>query len=157
MKIKVLAGALVASAALTGCASIFAGGPAKIDITSTPGDAAVTITNADGAVVFNGTTPTTAELARSRGFFSAERYTVTIEKPGVGSETVQLSSTANGWTFGNLLLGGIIGIVIDGTTGAIFAYTPKDIDVTLGQSASLDVKSMDMLSDEERETLVPIS
>ena len=62
MKIKVLAGALVASAALTGCASIFAGGPAKIDITSTPGDAAVTITNADGAVVFNGTTPTTAEL-----------------------------------------------------------------------------------------------
>lgn len=141
----------------TGCASIFAGGPQKIDISSTPDGAAVTITDKGGAVVFNGTTPTTAELARSDGFFSAQRYTVNIAKDGAGSETVVLNSTANGWTFGNILLGGIIGIVIDGATGAIFAYTPKDIDVTLGETADLQVVPLESLSDEERDTLIPLA
>lgn len=157
MKLKTLLIAACAATLTTGCASIFSGGPQDIGINSTPDGAAVTITDKRGTVVFNGTTPATAELARSDGFFSAQRYTVKIDKQGFGSETVELRSTANGWTFGNLLLGGVIGIVIDGATGAIFSYRPKDIDVTLGSTAELKIVPLESLTDEERKSMVPIA
>lgn len=155
---KTICGVILAASMTTACASIFSGSNQTIDINSTPDGAAVTIVNKTGEVVFNGTTPTEAQLARSSGAFSSEQYTVTIEKPGVGTETVVVKSTVNGWFIGNIILGGVVGMVVDGATGAMFSYTPSDVDVTLGGgTASLSVTTMDMLSDEERETLVPIS
>lgn len=151
-----IAATVSAVAMLAGCATIFTGANQDIDIASSPDGATVTIVNSGGATVFSGVTPTEAQLARGEGFFDAEKYTVTISKEGYPEQTVYLNSTANGWTFANLILGGVVGILIDGATGAIYSYKPKDINVTLGTEASLEIRTVDQLSELERQSLTPI-
>lgn len=135
---------------------MFTGANQDIDINSSPEGATVTIVNSSGATVFTGTTPAEAELARSEGFFDAEKYTVTVSKDGYPDQTVTLNSTANGWTFANLILDGVVGILIDGATGAIYSYKPNDINVTLGETASLEIRTVDQLSELELQSLTPI-
>lgn len=152
--------ALLAAATMTsGCASIASGGDQKVAFSSNPSDARVTVTDRNGSVVFSGATPAEAQLRRGAGFFKAQSYTVKFEKAGYKTQEVILSSTANGWVFGNLFIGGLIGLVIDGATGAIFGVTPGDVSVSLkdGGSADLSIRMLDQLTPEERATLVPIS
>ena len=48
--------------------------------------------------------------------------------------TVRLRSTSNGWVFGNVLLGGIMGLLIDYGTGAAYTLTPDNVDAHLDTS-----------------------
>lgn len=157
MRVVSMLAAVSAVALLGGCATIFTGSNQDLTVNSTPDGANVTIVDGDGTVVFSGTTPAEVEIERGDGFFKSHDYIVTIEKAGLPAETINLKSKANGWTFGNIVLGGIPGILIDGATGAIYRYDPNEINVTLGQEATLRVGSPSDLTESERETLVPIS
>jgi len=76
-----------------------------------------------------GTTPATFKVSRKGGF------TVTIEKEGYESVTVQVISQIAGagaaGMAGNVVLGGLIGAAVDAGTGATKQIKPNPISVTL--------------------------
>ena len=97
--------------ALSGCASIFNGKTQSVVVNSAPDGATVTITNRAGEKVHTGTTPVTVSLNRGAGYFKSEDYKITIRKEGFSDKQLTLTSSLSGWYFGNLLLGGVIGMV----------------------------------------------
>lgn len=42
----------------------------------------------------------------------------------------------DGWLFGNLLFGGIIGIIIDFANGSAYKLTPAEVDVVFGETGA---------------------
>jgi len=118
-----------------GCASIVSKSNWPIYVRSTPEQADVTITDVkEGKKIFQGKTPTTVTLSSKQGYFSGKYYTVDITKEGFETRTVQITSPLNGWYIGNIIFGGLIGIlIVDPLTGAMWTLSPKEIDVTLSK------------------------
>jgi hypothetical protein len=93
----------------------------------------VKVTSSEGKQVHSGTTPTTATLSTSRGFFRGETYTVQFSKTGCPSHTVTLDARISGWYFGNFVIGGLVGmLIVDPITGSMW---------TLDDTISVDLKA----------------
>jgi hypothetical protein len=124
--------ACVLSILSSGCASVISGREADIAIKSNPPRAHVMIQNEKGETVATSTTPTKISLKRSNGIFKkAPRYAAVIQKPGYQTAKVKIDPKLNPWVFGNIALGGVIGLAADSATGAIWNYAPNDIDQSL--------------------------
>jgi hypothetical protein len=137
---------LLASAALLtgGCASIVHGGDRKITIATQPTAAKATITKLNGDVVSVSTTPCTVSLDPKRGYFKGQTFTLKLELPGYQTAQVELHSTVSGWYFGNLLLGGVIGMLaVDPVTGAMWNIQPDKIDQSLTASQASLIRNRD--------------
>lgn len=123
-----------------GCASILGGGGREpVLINSIPSGTHVEIVDGKGTVVHNGVTPMTVTLKRGAGYFKPGVYTVrttgtasTFRPVGVanaGRRQAQFKGRLNGWYFGNLLFGGLIGMLaVDPATGAMWDL-PNDFNV----------------------------
>src|SRR5687768_10364969 len=99
----------------SGCASIVSGTRQTVTIKSNPEGAQATFYNKKGETIASQPTPCTVLLKRSGS------YTLKIEKPEYAPFETKMTRTINGWYFGNVVLGGLIGIVIvDPITGAMF-------------------------------------
>jgi len=117
---------------LSGCASIMSGTRKNISINSEPPGAHVVVTDRKNREVASLTTPCVANLKRSDGFYVGASYTATIEKPGYQSQQVKIEPTFNPWVLGNVVAGGLVGIlIIDPATGACFQLTPEQIHAQL--------------------------
>ena len=126
MKVGTVLACAVAALAASGCATIVAKSSQEITITSVPEGAAVKINNKGGAAVHSGNTPLTVTLKKGRGYFKAERYTVHISKDGYHARDITVEGQVNGWYFGNVLFGGLIGLLaVDPATGAMYTLKPK--------------------------------
>lgn len=113
-----------------GCATIICGTTKAVNISSNPPEAKYQIqhvTSNQQRIVKIGTTPDRVILNRRASF--GGYYTVTFEKIGYLRQTAKVETGVNGWFFGNILFGGIPGMVIDGLDGAI--EDPKDVFVIL--------------------------
>lgn len=114
---------------LSGCATIISGSNQKVAIKSTE-NSVVTITNTHNTIVYKGKTPTSVRLPAGDGYFTGSTYYVTMtdsndEKIGYSV----IDSSINKWYFGNIILGGLIGMVIvDPLTGAMWEL-PKEITI----------------------------
>lgn len=116
----------------SGCASVISGREADIAIKSNPPRAHVMIQNEKGETVATSTTPTKISLKRSNGIFrKAPRYSAVFHKPGYQTAKVNINPKLNPWVFGNIALGGVIGLAADSATGAIWNYAPNDINQSL--------------------------
>jgi len=160
MKKAILIGTLIAG--LSGCSSIVSQSEYAVVIASNPDAANFTVVNKTGQQVHSGVTPATVTLKSSSGYFKGEAYTVTFKKEGYSEKTFTMTSTVDGWYFGNILFGGLIGmLIVDPATGAMYNL-PKRVDVSLDQSVSMRQKdqitiaSIETLSREERDQLVKI-
>jgi len=123
---------LGACAALTGCATIFHGGPRAVPIASTPPGAKVSIYDRSNTLVMTNTTPFVAQLPMKAGYFKAQNYRLVFEQPGYATSEVTLGSSISGWYFGNILLGGLLGmVVVDPLTGAMYNVAPEKVDQVL--------------------------
>lgn len=123
---------LAACLLLTSCASIVSKTRYPISINSTPSEAKITITDKKGIEVFKGNTPATLKLNSGAGFFSKARYQVTFEKDGYQAKTVPVDFKLDGWYFGNILVGGVIGmLIIDPATGAMYKLDTEFLNETL--------------------------
>lgn len=123
---------LAACLLLTSCASIVSKSRYPISINSTPSEAKITITDKKGVEVFKGNTPATLKLNSGAGFFSKARYQVKFEKDGYQSKTVPVDFKLDGWYFGNILVGGAIGmLIIDPATGAMYKLETEFLNETL--------------------------
>ena len=112
-----------------GCATIISGTTQDISITSIPEGSDVKVEQLKGAessLVWQGKTPSTASLKRKNS------YLVTISHDGFQKSEVPVEyGSTNGWAWGNLLIGGIIGIIVDGISGASINLKPEKISESL--------------------------
>lgn len=123
---------LAACFLLSSCASIVSKSRYPISINSTPSEARITITDKKGVEVFTGNTPATLKLNSGAGFFSKARYQVKFEKNGYQAKTVPIDFKLDGWYFGNILVGGAIGmLIIDPATGAMYKLDTEFLNETL--------------------------
>lgn len=114
---------------LTGCASIIHGSRQDVRVVSEPSGAVVRVNLNNQAT----TTPGVLTLNRKE-----VGYVLTFEKEGYKPVEVSLRRTVDGWMFGNIVFGGLIGLVIDFASGSAYKLTPSDVEATLGeQTASL--------------------
>ena len=116
----------------TGCATVTSGRYAEVSIKSNPEGARVDVRNEEGETVVTSKTPATVQLKRSNGIFrKAPRYTATIQKPGFQPTRVAINPKVNPWIVGNLALGGVAGFGADYATGAMWRYSPNQIEKKL--------------------------
>lgn len=113
--------------ALTGCASVMSGRHADVAFDSYPSNAHVVIRDKVGREVASLNTPGVVSLKRNRRFFMPARYTATIEAPGYQTAQVPIRSTINPWIVGNVVVGGIPGLIVDNATGA--AWKPRQSQI----------------------------
>ena len=137
MKTKILS-LLIVPLIFTGCASIFDGGSKSVQINSNPQGAKVTISNQEGKTLFVKTTPALVTLDRSSGYFRGEDYELVFEAPGYKPYETHVVSTIDGWYFGNILLGGLVGmLIVDPMTGDMYTLSPMDVNCNLAPSPVL--------------------
>ncbi|WP_407478317.1 PEGA domain-containing protein [Elizabethkingia meningoseptica] len=118
----------------TSCATIVSGSKQTVNFTSTPSEATVLI---DGVEV--GKTPFETKLERK------SVHSVVIKLDGYQPYETKLTKQFNAWYLGNILFGGIIGLVVDPITGAIYNLTPKQVNAQLAQGTAFK-KSKDGIS-----------
>jgi hypothetical protein len=143
----------VAGLSGTSCASIISGSSYPVDFNSSPQGAELTIENRDGRVVFLGRTPVTVELESSAGYMRAENYRVTYRQPGAEPVTTRINATINGWYFGNLFLGGLIGmLLVDPLTGAMYQIPAGSEIVSVSAAPPLRAPEAPLRAPEVSET-----
>lgn len=126
---------LILLAALCGgCASIISDRTYRVSITSSPGRAAFIVKDDRGRQVAAGTTPSTVILRASDGYFSPASYVVNFSLPGHAPSSVPIAGGIDGWYFGNVLFGGLIGFLfVDPLTGAMWDL-PSEASASLSPS-----------------------
>lgn len=109
----------------TSCATITRGVHEKLSVLSEPSGANVVLSSGE-----KGVTPTKFVMSR-RG----DKFTVTVSKPGYIPQTVKVeskaSATGEAALAGNAVVGGIIGIAVDATSGAYNSLYPNPVSVRL--------------------------
>lgn len=147
----------------TGCASIVSESQYAVAINSTPDNANFVVTNSSGIKVQQGTTPSTVTLNAGAGYFKKARYTITVSKEGYADTQYTLVSSVDGWYWGNILFGGIIGmLIVDPNTGAMYKL-PGNINIGLNQQVantdkqSLIIATLDSLNAEQKAQLIKVN
>ncbi len=149
-----------------GCASIVSKSEWPIRIASSPEQADVTITDVtDGKKIFTGKTPTTVTLSSRGGYFKGKTYKVDLSKDDYVPQSIEIKSAMNGWYIGNILFGGLIGLlIVDPATGAMWSLDPKDVNLILekkiaavpSDQKSLSVVSLKDVPDDLRDKMIKI-
>ncbi len=151
---------------LTGCASIVSSSSWPLTVKTNPVGANLQITNRHGISVFNGQTPATILLKSGSGFFTSESYTLKLTVDGYVEKTIPVNCTLNGWYLGNIIFGGLIGIlIVDPATGAMYKLETNYIDENLekisngstsNKEQTLKIMSINDISQGMRDHLVSI-
>lgn len=153
-----------ALAILSGCASIISDSQYPVSISSTPAGANFEVRNRAGQVIHSGTTPGSVTLKSGAGYFKGEVYTIAFRKEGFTAEQTTLNTSLDGWYWGNILFGGLIGMLaVDPATGAMYKL-PEDTAATLAPltadakaADSLTLMTLDQVPEHLREQLIPIN
>jgi hypothetical protein len=133
-RIFMKSGALILTCAvlLSSCATIVSKTSYPVYIRTSPAGAKISITDKRGNEVYKGTSPSTVTLKTGAGFFSKAEYKVKLSSAGFSEKIVPINYKINGWYFGNLLIGGAIGmLIIDPATGAMWKIQDPVIDEIL--------------------------
>lgn len=113
--------------AFNGCATIVSGKSQDITVRSTPPGADILI---DGTVA--GTTPMVVNLVRKK------RHEIQLKKAGYSDVSRATTRGFNWWFLGNLIFGGIIGLIVDPITGSMFSVKPEEIHVEFEKEKELE-------------------
>ena len=147
---------------VTACCSIVSKSQYPETVYSNPPGANFTIKKANGLAMSTGVTPATLVLNSSDGYFKPAKYIVEFTRKGA-TQSIPLNASINGWYFGNLLFGGIIGLlIVDPATGAMWKLEDTAI-ATFNQTAdagrghALRVCTIDQLPLAMRSHLVSIN
>lgn len=115
--------------ALNSCATIFGSATYPVSFNTTPEGAIITIVNRFNRTVFEGTSPTVVTLKSQASYMTKEEYKITIAKTGYDTKTFYIYPQLDGWYIGNILLGGLIGmLIVDPISGAMFKIAETDLN-----------------------------
>lgn len=104
--------------ALTGCATIMDGGPEAINLMTSNGQKVQAQLNSKQFGTQQITLPTFITIPKSCSDITLQ----VIEDEKVNQSNAIISSSVNPWILGNIILGGIPGILIDGAAGNMCTY-----------------------------------
>jgi len=124
---------------LSGCASIMTGSSQQVTFNSNPEGSTV---NVGGRPL--GKTPLTTSLKRKTG------QAIVFEKEGYKPVSMELETRTNGWFWGNILIGGLVGSTTDGLSGAVNEYSPSQYLVTLQPDGSGRIETQTSLSEKQK-------
>lgn len=125
---KKLLALLAVALLLSGCATLFTGTDANVKVNADPNTASVVIKSQAGQVVYEGVVPATVKLPKKN------TYTVEITQAGYKTQTVYIAQSVTGWFWGNICIGGVIGMLIDWGTGGMWDLNPTQIDAKLAMA-----------------------
>ena len=149
----VVCGLLVSwTLSFTGCATILANKHRPVKIDNKFGRTYFSITDHQQRVVHEGITPQEVTLKAKRAPFLPAKYYVDFIGENNRTERQELEPGMEPWTVGNLLVGGLVGLTVDGATGAIYKL-PKEVmghipseygvtDVTRGAQLAAGAKNI---------------
>lgn len=101
---------------IQGCGTIIQGTTQQMGISSNPSNANVTINGQS-----KGVTPMIVDLKRK------DSHMIRIDLEGYQTYETVLTRKTSGWVWGNIVFGGLIGLVIDATAGGMYKLTPEQI------------------------------
>lgn len=122
-----LAAVSVAAMNLTGCATVLNGTNQPVAFNSEPSGAVIELVSGQSC-----TTPCEYEMKRGKD------ASVTFTQAGYEPVTVYIQSRTGGSTFGNILAGGVIGGVVDGSNGASNHLYPNPVYVRMVPTGSTE-------------------
>jgi hypothetical protein len=124
MRLVTIGSLAAACVLLSACATVTRGTRQTFKIESSPTEAKVELSNGETCV-----TPCMLKLKRRPGF------SATFTKDGFETKTVKVDSEIHGGGVaagaGNIIAGGIIGGIVDGSNGSLDSLTPNPLTVTL--------------------------
>jgi PEGA domain len=124
MKTLQVGAAIAVALSLSACATVTRGTKQKFTVTSEPPGADVRLTTGETC-----TTPCTLKLKRKNEFV------VTVSKPGYQSVDMPVRGRMRGGgvagAAGNVLIGGIVGGIVDGSNGSLLDLRPNPLALTL--------------------------
>ncbi len=127
--LTLIAGTLALAA--SGCASIVSESNYPVRIDSYPQGATFAVRNENFDIVCTGTTPKTVFLESDSGFFKKAKYNIFFSLDGRENTTVDFNASIDPWYFGNILFGGLVGmLIVDPATGAMWELE-KSVTVNL--------------------------
>jgi|SRR5665213_916994 len=116
MKVISIAAIAALGVALSGCATIIKGSSQSIAITTPPvSGATCVLSSKEGS--WTVITPGVATVSKTK-----DDMQVRCTKTGYQDGIATIPSNFQGWTLGNVLLGGLIGFGVDAATGAMNEY-----------------------------------
>lgn len=114
---------------ITSCATIISGSRQVVEIKSEPTSARVYINEVE-----IGNTPIKENLKRN------QEYSLILKLDGYETYETKLEKKFNGWYIGNIVFGGLVGIIIDPITGAIHKLKPEEIDCNPKNGTTYETK-----------------
>lgn len=116
------------AATLSGCATIVAGGGiTHMNIATNPSGAKVTIKGLGNNENFEKSTPFSLDMSKNSD------YEFQFAMQGYKSDTIVVRRTVSGWFWGNLFIGGIIGMAIDYGTGNMWDHSSNNLNIDLSK------------------------
>ena len=125
---------LIAPLAMLGaCATLVNGTTQTVTVSTTPAAASCTLDRMGARVGAISATPGSVRLDKSKNDLA-----VTCSKDGFQTATVSHAPSFSGATFGNIIAGGVVGVIVNAASGANYSY-PDDIrmDMAANPGASL--------------------
>ena len=137
-----------AAAAVGGCATLTTSSSQTVSLTTEPAGAVCTFRREGQVIGIVNPTPGSLSVSKSHAPID-----VACVKEGYLDAAGTVGSKFQPMTFGNILFGGLIGIVVDATSGATAEYEPQ-ISLRLTPSEFADAATRDRFFDLQRDTFV---
>jgi hypothetical protein len=116
---------LIACLAVSACATVIEGTTDTITVSTAPPGARCDVAREGNTLGTVADTPGSLNISKSMYALN-----VTCNKTGHGTANALVVPNARATTFGNAILGGVIGVVVDMSTGANYRY-PRVVDLRL--------------------------
>lgn len=123
-------------AMLSACATLVNGSSQNVTVSTSPPGASCTLDRVGARVGAIPATPGSVRLDKSKNDLS-----VTCSKDGYQTATTAHAPSFSGATFGNIIAGGVVGVVVDAASGANYSY-PDDIRIDLAANPGLALPPM---------------
>lgn len=111
-------------------------------ISTQPAGAKASIRKTGGEAVSVQSTPCTVSLNPKKAYFKGQSYTVKLELAGYQTTEVELRPALSGWYFGNIVFGGLIGMLaVDPVTGSMWNIEPGKIEQRLSAAQASVIRN----------------
>lgn len=108
----------------SGCATVVSKKQYAVNIDNQPGPTYYQVYNRKNELVSQGITPEQVTLDAKAAPFVPAKYSVVMAGTGSATQTQTLKAGFDPWTIGNIAIGGGLGAIVDGASGAMFKLPP---------------------------------
>jgi hypothetical protein len=133
MKKTIISSSLALALLATNCATIVSGSKQNVNFSSNPSSATIFIDEVEV-----GKTPFEIKLARK------SEHSIMIKLEGYQTYETKLTKKFNAWYIGNILFGGLIGIIIDPITGAMYNLSPDQVNAQMNKGTAFENNGKDV-------------